>query len=269
MTQSWRLKVSSRAAIVAVSFLLAAQVAGARELSPFASLTGSFWRSAKSDFGPDVAFMISPGGLSMTEPCFRLTHAFSGPEGRPHFLFRAEYWFLTTPDCTPRKSAFDAAASRLQETAAFHLDGNTLTLQDANDHEIASLTRIVPSGIEYRWWAITGYRRNGGIVRLLNPDGLKPNIAFFGGEVVGTPGAGSFDGTYSLDANHLKVSATMLCAGGCMGDIVERTQPQTDAIFRALESELTPKADGPRKFTLSNLDGEIQIELTEIRKSQQ
>ena len=200
----------------------------------------------------------------MNEPCFRLTHAFAGTEGHPHFHFRAEYWFESTPTCTPRKSAFDADATRLQQTAAFHLDGKTLTLQDANGHEITSLNRIVPSGIEYRWWAITGYRRNGTIVRLLNTDGLKPDIAFFGGGIVGTPGAGSFEGSYSLDAN-LKVSATMLCAGGCMGDIVERTQPQTDAIFQALKKDLTPKADGPGRFTLSDLGGQAQIELTEIR----
>lgn len=194
-------------------------------------------------------------------------YVFEGQKGHPRLQFRADYWTLTTSDCAPRQPAFDAAETQLRETAAFRVDGGTLVLKDVDDREIASFTRIVPEGFELRWWAITGYRRHGKIERLFRQDGRKPNILFFNGTLIGTPGAGEFNGTYTLKEGKLKTSANMLCSGGCMGNIVEVTGPQVNAILDALnKGELTPRADGTDRFSLINASGQVQLELATIKE---
>jgi hypothetical protein len=250
-------------AATAGAFPAAAQTAADANARPFASIHGSFWRPIRSDFGPGTAFMILGDAIYVRAPCIGATDVFDGHDGRPHFSFVSDTTARTTADCVARKPAFDAAEKRLRETTVSLRDGNTLTLLDADDREIASLARIVPDGIEYRWWLITGYRRGGKMLRLFEPNARQPEIAFFNGQVQGTAGAGQFDGTYSLKANRMHGTVGMLCAGGCLGDIVERTGPQVNAIIGTLNDNLTPRADGSDRFVLYDRHGQAQLELTE------
>jgi hypothetical protein len=238
----------------------------AGDAGPFASLAVSFWRPIASVFGPRAAFMISRDGLLMREPCFKAGEAFAGTEGQPHFAFQADDEYESTPICTPLKPAFDVAESRLHDIAAFHLDNDKLILLDAKGGEIAKLARIVPDGLEYRWWNITGYWRNGALTHSLDTYGRTPEIAFFNGETLGTPGAGVFFGTYSLDGDRLNADTGMACFGGCLGNIVERTKVQTDAIFEAFKGDLVAKADGPDRFELYDENGHIRVELSAIKE---
>lgn len=257
------LLLAASMAATAGAFPAAAQTAADANARPFASINGSFWRPTTSDFGPRAAFMISGDAIYVEGPCFSAVDVFEGVNGRPRFAFVGPFTVWTQPDCTPPMLAAGVAEERLRGTAGFGLNGNTLSLRDADNREIASFVRIEPNGIEYRWWAITGYRRGKKMVRLFEPDGLKPEIAFFNGSPKGTPGAGRFDGTYSLEANRLHGTVGMRCAGGCLGDVVERTGPQVNAIIGALNDNLTPRADGSDRFVLYDRRGQAQLELTE------
>jgi hypothetical protein len=95
---------------------------------------------------------------------------------------------------------------------------------------------------------------------------MNPNIMFFNGEVLGTPGAGVFFGTYSKKGKDLSVSVDMACFGGCLGDIMEQTKAQTDAILRTLDVKLRPEAKGRDQFLLYDKHGHVQIELTLMKE---
>ena len=243
-------------------FLLASGTAGAHD-QPFASIEETFWRPADSGFADGAILMVSSDTLALSTPCYFVRHVFDGDKNKPHFDFRANYFFNSIPGCELAKAGVDTADNSLREAAAFRVDGNTLMLQDVNGRKIASYTRIVPDSLELRWWAITGYRRKGTIVRLMQRGGLKPQIMFFNGTLLGTPGAGEFSGSYLLHSNQLKVSANRLCAGGCMGNILEVTASQTEAILQVFKVELTPKANGPDRFVLYDHQGRVAMELKE------
>jgi hypothetical protein len=256
-----------RASLAIAVLLGTAQSVAAAQADPFASLGTSFWRPAASDFGPDAAVMISSNSLTVKVPCFLASNLFHGNEGRPHFIGLDEYHYRTTPACAPLKPAFDTAENHLQRMTSFHLNSGNLVLRDANDREIVSLTPIIPDGVEFRWWAITGYRSGGKLVKQFSRYGLKPMILFFNGEILGTPGVGGFSGTYSKKGGYLSISVEMACSVDCLGDLSERTKPQKEAILRALEFDLHPNAKGRDQFLLYDKHGHVQIELTLMKEN--
>lgn len=254
-----------RTSVAAIAFFAAAQAAQAEGSHPFAPPGESFWRSARGDFGPDAAFLTAGTSLQVRTPCFGSGLAFETVAGRARFNNQFGSWHSQEPGCAALETQFDAAEQKLRETAEFRLDGGRLALEDMSGHEIASLERIVPDGLEYRAWTITAYRRGAKRVKVLSfGGGQTPRITFFNGELLGTPGCGGLVGSYSrLGDGRLKLFAAWMLVGLCAD--MDRVEAQNNAITRSLTGKLMPQADGPGRFLLRDGRGRVRIELTAIK----
>lgn len=248
--------------VLALSSLLLFSREAAAQDQPFAAVRETFWRSADPGFADNAVLWVSSETLALSTPCFYTRDVFTGAQGKPQFNFRSDYEARGASGCDLKKSEIDIVENKLRGTAAFDQGDSTLMLKDANGSKIASFNKIAPTDLEFRWWTVSGYRSGRKMVQIAPQDEQRPQMLFFNGTLIGTPGAGEFAGSYTLQNGHLKISTGLYCVGNCLGD---KAEARADEIIDLFKTALTFNANGSAAYTVYDSEGHAALELTEER----
>lgn len=156
-------------------------------------------------------------------------------------------------------SAFIAA---LTQTASFSMEGEQLTLADANGQTLATLTRQSRE-LSGTAWQVTGY--NDGrqaVVSVLN--GSELTLAFNAdGTLNGSAGCNDYSSTYTVDGTTIQIAppvATKMACSEPQGVMEQETQ-----FLLALESAATFRMDGDL-LELRTSDGSLAVTLTRAQE---
>lgn len=156
-------------------------------------------------------------------------------------------------------SAFITA---LTQTASFTIEGELLTLMDANGQPLATLTRQSRE-LPGTAWQVTGYN-NGqqALVSVLN--GSELTLTFNAdGTMNGSAGCNDYSSTYTAAEGNLQIAppiATKMACSEPEGVMAQETQ-----FLLALESAVTYHMDGDL-LELRAADGSLAVTLTRVQE---
>ncbi len=145
--------------------------------------------------------------------------------------------------------------SALSATASFEIDGDELTLQDGDDNELATMTKLEPADLTGTEWeaiainngqdAVVGLVEGTTITALFNEDGT----------LAGNGGCNQYNTTFEVDGDEISISegvASTLMA--CDQAIMDQELAHIQAITQAATFEL-----GSDTLELRDADGALLV----------
>jgi heat shock protein HslJ len=223
------------------------------DLSEFSS---SFWRLVSLEGNPiaepDVEVRLDRRGVEVSLGKFRAEFgfgyrlkklAFEGPSS------------TRSPGNADPPPFFETFTQALHRIATYSANGDELVAMDVSGQKLMLLRRIRPTGLEYRYWRISGYGADG----WLNPTTGFPQsqfVAFARGEVHGSAGCRGLEGNYTFAGDSLSVHVGDHSGTGC--DVA--TENEQRIVLYGFNKASRIKEDGGRML-LQDAQGNTNIVL--------
>ncbi len=250
-------------AALAILLLAAAPAGATADEKAFASLDGTFWRIAEPPQSlEEIAVGFHDGVLMQTTPCAIVDHQFQVHDGTAGFYSEIKIATTSSKDCDPKIRAFEEFGERLKDVKTYRRKGERLVLVTANGEKLA-FERIVPGGIEYRWFAITAYRHAGKMTGVLAYR-ETPTLLLVHGHMEGSSGCSIWTGGFTAKGGDHYDIASEHTVVDCAGD--KRAERQESRIVRAFDGSRHAKALPMGEFELRDDKGNVQIILSPLTK---
>lgn len=122
----------------------------------------------------------------------------------------------------------------LHTASSYHRNGGDLTLFDKDGVPIMVLNPLRENGVEARKWRIAKVRIGG---EGLTDTKIPAWVILLNGRVEGSPGCGTFHGTYRLSEDELTIQTSYICAGGWLPEQLAQAAWVDSALKASLRVE--------------------------------
>jgi heat shock protein HslJ len=153
----------------------------------------------------------------------------------------------------------------LLKTSGYNMREGLLTFEDKDHRPNIVLSAVHPNGIENRRWRIAKYHGEEGVLPQkedLNETKDQADIIFMNGRIYGSPGCGSFTGTYTLVGGRVTSDVGLTLAGFCYS----QQFVQDNEVGKALKGERRIKKDG-QDILLYDKSGKAMILLVPFNRA--
>ena len=203
-------------------------------------LAGTFWHVDSLDGAADdtsnIIVHISKSLVEISVPCLALGYPVRYVHGSPKIEPSAASRFSCQG--AVRSHVIDAIEANLPRIAGNTMDADALTFLDDKHHSILKLSRLNATGLENQEWSIDQYFDGAKLV----PSTRDAQVTFVNNVIDGSPGCGELFGQYRLGGTQLKISASWVLGGYCLGEY----RQQNDGIINALSGERSVERDNER-----------------------
>jgi heat shock protein HslJ len=223
----------------------------------------SFWTLVSFTDGtqdPDAIFRFEGETFLLDVPCFQRPWGYRYDSAFTAISIDGNYTDRCGGTIPPTIVAFDAVMPKVR---TLQLNGDQLSLVDADNRTLLVLQRLEATGLENRKWHISEFYDGTSLVAADERLSFPAAITFVHGDVHGSAGCGGLIGGYSLDGTQVTINAGSILAGFCYPEDMKTNDIILDALNAARALELQD-----HRVALRDSQGHIQVVLTPWRNGQ-